>query len=264
MEKLTDNYYEFIGVQKFATPEQIKNSIRKLLIKYHPDKNKETYAEGITRHIYIIRDVLLNPQKRQEYDKTLPFSDESNRTTDEKSVCIIGIGGRSCSGKSVVAKRLEAELSNIAVRICQDRFFKKQALNWEAPEALNNYNLIYSLKKLKRGAATHIPSAGWTEVYDRLVEPKPLIIVEGYLLFENMEIVELLDKKIYIDVSDVNMLYRRTKRDNTSRNIDYTMFTVIPESKKYMDKQKKAADIIIDGNRDKDTVYKDVCRYLNI
>ena len=163
----------------------------------------------------------------------------------------------------MIAKRLEAEHGDIAVRICQDRFFKKEASNWESPEALNNYNLIYSLKKLKRGAATHIPSAGWTEIYDRLVEPKPLIIVEGYLLFENTEIVGLLDKKIYIDVSDINMLYRRTKRDNTSKNIDYTMFTVIPESKKYMDRQKTSADIIIDGNRDKDAVYNDVYRYLS-
>jgi hypothetical protein len=42
------------------------------------------------------------------------------------------------------------------------------------------------------------------------------------------------------------------------------MFTVIPESKKYIDKQKKKADIIIDGNRDKDAVYNDVYRYLNL
>lgn len=179
-------------------------------------------------------------------------------------VCIVGIAGRSCSGKSIVTKRLEAGHNDIAVRICQDRFFKKQASNWEAPEALNNYNLIYSLKKLKRGEATHIPSAGWTEIYDQLIKPKPLIIVEGYLLFENSEIVELLDKKIYIDVSDINILYRRTKRDNTSDYLDYTMFTVIPESKKYIDKQKKKADIIIDGNRDRDAVYNDVCRYLNL
>lgn len=163
----------------------------------------------------------------------------------------------------MIAKRLEAEYGNVAIRICQDRFFKKQASNWESPEALNNYNLIYSLNKLKRCEATHIPSAGWTEIYDRLIEPKPLIIVEGYLLFENTEIVRLLDKKIYIDVSDINMLYRRTKRENTSKYIDYTMFTVIPESKKYMDKQRISADIIIDGNQDKYAVYNDVYRYLS-
>jgi len=178
-------------------------------------------------------------------------------------VYIIGICGRSCSGKSMIAKRFEAEHSNIAVRICQDRFFKVYADNWEAPEALNNYNLIYSLKKLRRGLSTHIPSAGWTEVYDRLIEPKPLIIVEGYLLFENDEIVDLLDKKIYVDVNDVNLLYRRTKRDGTSAHIDYTMYNVIPESKRFEERQKRIADIIIDGNKDKNAVYNDFYRYLN-
>lgn len=176
--------------------------------------------------------------------------------------CIIGICGRSCSGKSVVARRLEANYGESIVRVCQDKFFKKQASNWESPDALNNYNLVYSLKKLKNGLPTHIPSNGWTEIYDRLIVPKSLVIVEGYLLFENPEIVKLLDHKIYIDVSDTNILYRRTKRDNTSKYIDYTMFTVIPESHKYADKQKSAADVIIDGNRDQDTVYQECIDYI--
>lgn len=176
---------------------------------------------------------------------------------------IIGICGRSCSGKSTVAKRLETNIGCNAIRICQDRFFKVYAENWETPEALNNYNLIYSLKKLRRGLSTHIPSAGWTEVYDRLIEPKPLIIVEGYLLFENDEIVDLLDKKIFIDVNDVNLLYRRTKRDGTSAYIDYTMYNVISESKRFEEKQKCAADIIIDGNSDSETVYRKCYDYIN-
>jgi hypothetical protein len=41
------------------------------------------------------------------------------------------------------------------------------------------------------------------------------------------------------------------------------MFTVIPESNRYINIQKASADIIIDGNRDKDIVYSDVCNYLN-
>lgn len=67
------------------------------------------------------------------------------------------------------------------------------------------------------------------------------------MLFENKEIVDLCDYKMYVDLSDVNMLYRRTKRDGTSKNIDYTMFNVIKSSYKYMNKQKQAADVIVDG-----------------
>jgi uridine kinase len=177
-------------------------------------------------------------------------------------VKIVGLAGRSCSGKSTIAKMLEANYSHKIVRICQDRFFKKYADDWESPSALNNYNLIYSLRKLKNGQSTHIPSAGWTEVYDRLVDPKPITLVEGYLLFENREIVDLCDVKIYVDVSDVNILYRRTKRDGTSAYIDYTMFNVIDTSHKYMKKQKQVAEVIIDGNKSKEDGYNDVVKYL--
>ena len=170
---------------------------------------------------------------------------------------IVGVCGRSCSGKSTIAKRYEAENPASVIRICQDRFFKKYADNWESPEALNNDNLIQSIEDLKHGKSTYVPSAGWTEIYDRCIEPKPIIIVEGYLLFENKDLVSLFDKKIYVDVSDVNMLYRRTKRDNTSRYIDYTMHTVIPESKKYLEMQKSRADAILDGNLPKESIYND-------
>lgn len=169
---------------------------------------------------------------------------------------LIGIAGRSCCGKSRVTKKLENDYG--ITRICQDRFFKKTAEDWESPEALNNFNLIYSLKKLKSGKPTHIPSKGWTEIYDQLIEPSDIIVVEGYLLFENDEIVSLLDKKIFIDVSDLNILYRRTKRDNTLAYIDYTMNSVIPKSYKYLTKQIMASDVVIDGNKNKEIVYNEI------
>ena len=171
---------------------------------------------------------------------------------------IIGVCGRSCSGKSTVIKELEEKYKGEFLHINQDKFFKVKADNWESPESLRIDRLIYSIKKLKNGQSTHIPSHRWTEVFDREVKPHKIIIVEGYLLFVDAELSNLFDKRIWVEVSDANILYRRTKRDGTSKHIDYTMNAVIPESKKYEEIQRKRADIIIDGNKTKEKIIEDM------
>ncbi len=175
---------------------------------------------------------------------------------------VIGVCGRSCSGKSTVIKELEEKYKGEFLHINQDKFFKVKADNWESPESLRIDRLVYSIKKLKNGQLTHIPSHRWTEVFDREVKPHKLIIVEGYLLFVNAELSNLFDKKIWVDISDANILYRRTKRDGTSKHIDYTMNNVIPESKKYEEIQRKRADIIIDGNKTKEEIIQEIERHI--
>jgi uridine kinase len=175
---------------------------------------------------------------------------------------IIGVCGRSCSSKSTVIKELEEKYKGEFLHVIQDKFFKVKADNWESPDSLRFDKLIEAITLLKEGKNAFIPSHRWTEIFDREVEPHKVIIVEGYLLFTDKNLIKLFDKKIWVDVSDLNILYRRTKRDNTSKNIDYTMNVVIPESKKYEEYQKKQADIIIDGNNSKDEIIIDLEKHL--
>lgn len=170
---------------------------------------------------------------------------------------IIGVSGRSCSGKSSVVKELEEKYKDF-LHINQDKFFKVKADNWESPNSLRIDRLIYSLKKLRNGESTHIPSHRWTEVFDREVKPHKVIIVEGYLLFTNEELSKLFDKKIWVEVSDENILYRRLKRDGEMNGIDYIKNNVIPESKRYEKDQQKRADIIINGNNSKEKIIGDI------
>ncbi|HIH25849.1 hypothetical protein J4476_04850 [Candidatus Woesearchaeota archaeon] len=182
---------------------------------------------------------------------------------NEKPI-VIGVCGRSCSGKSTVVNELEEKYKGKFLHINQDKFFKVKSNNWEAPESLRTDKLIYSLKKLKNGESTHIPSHRWTEVFDMEIQPHKVVIVEGYLLFVNEELNKLFDKKIWVDISDLNLIYRRLKRSNDIEQLDYTMNVVIPESKKYEKIQKEKADIIIDGNQAKEKIIGIIDRQIKI
>ena len=88
---------------------------------------------------------------------------------------IIGICGRSCSGKYSVIREIEKKYPGEVVRIPLDRFFKvfnpkelDETDGWESPASIRWDRLIYSVKKLKNGKPTHIPSKGWTESFDLL------------------------------------------------------------------------------------------------
>src|SRR5271154_2916515 len=63
------DYYKTLGVDKKATPEEIKKAYRKLARKYHPDRNPDDKeAEARFKEISQAHDVLGDPEKRKQYD----------------------------------------------------------------------------------------------------------------------------------------------------------------------------------------------------
>ena len=64
------DYYQLLGLNKNATPEEIKRAYRKLAVKYHPDKNPGSKeAEDRFKEINEAYAVLSDPKKREEYDQ---------------------------------------------------------------------------------------------------------------------------------------------------------------------------------------------------
>src|SRR5471032_2145987 len=69
MATVKRDYYEVLGVQRDATPEQLKASYRKLAMQFHPDRNDgDKVAEEKFKEVGEAYSVLSDPQKRQRYD----------------------------------------------------------------------------------------------------------------------------------------------------------------------------------------------------
>lgn len=64
------DYYKILGIEKTASPEEIKKAYRKLAIKYHPDHNKgDQAAEAKFKDINEAYAVLRDPEKKRQYDQ---------------------------------------------------------------------------------------------------------------------------------------------------------------------------------------------------
>ncbi len=64
------DYYEVLGVNKNATPDELKKAYRKLALQYHPDRNPgDKEAEEKFKEAAEAYDVLSNPDKKARYDQ---------------------------------------------------------------------------------------------------------------------------------------------------------------------------------------------------
>lgn len=63
------DYYKALGLEKGASPDDIKKAFRKLAVKYHPDRNpNDKAAEDKFKEINEAYAVLSDPKKKEQYD----------------------------------------------------------------------------------------------------------------------------------------------------------------------------------------------------
>ena len=177
---------------------------------------------------------------------------------------LIGIAGGTGSGKTTLANRLKKTFGDDVVLLCQDYYYNsfdnlsfeaKLGLNFDHPAAFDAGLLIEQLKKLKDFQPIDRPKYSFVE-YRRLdetirEEPKRVILLEGILIFENPQLAELMDIKVFVDTDADIRLVRRLLRDihDRGRNIDSVidqyLNTVKPMHEAFVEPSKKYADVII-------------------
>ena len=181
------------------------------------------------------------------------------------NITVIGVAGGTGSGKSTLVKRLqEAFKDDDVATICHDYYYKahpeltyeeRTKLNYDHPQAFDTDMMVEHIKALKNNIAIERPVYSFVE-HNRTdekvaVHPSKVIIVDGILIFENKELRDLMDIKVYVDTDADIRLARRILRDVRERGrsmesliTQYTS-TVKPMHEEFVEPSKKFADVII-------------------
>ena len=178
---------------------------------------------------------------------------------------VIGIAGGTGSGKTTVAEAIVRRIGpEYIALIQQDSYYKDQShltmeeraqINYDHPDSLDTDLLIQHLKELLNGRPVEVPIYDFTTYtrtpYTRRVEPRPVILVEGILVFVEKALRDLFDIKIYVDADPDIRFIRRLQRDIAERGrtmesvIRQYLSTVRPMHLEFVEPSKRYADIII-------------------
>jgi uridine kinase len=178
---------------------------------------------------------------------------------------VFGVAGGTASGKTTVATTiLEAVGASQVAYLPHDAYYRDMSylplperarLNYDHPDSLETELLIEHIELLLAGQPVEVP------VYDfiqhrrsaetTLVEPSPIILIDGILIFTNRELRELMDIKIYVDTDADVRFIRRLQRDINERGrsldsvIDQYLNTVRLMHLEFVEPSKRYADVII-------------------
>ena len=178
---------------------------------------------------------------------------------------IIGICGGTGSGKTTIARAIVNSVgAKNVILVEQDSYYRNLAdmplderhqANFDHPDAIDSDMLVNHLKRLKQGESIEMP------IYDFVthtrvdetehIDPKPVVLVEGILIFAEARVLGLLDVRVFVDTPDDIRLMRRLRRDinergrTFERTLDQYERTIRPMHFEFVEPSKRHADVII-------------------
>lgn len=182
-----------------------------------------------------------------------------------KKPLILGVGGGSGSGKTTVVSKIVSRIGKKQILLIEhDSYYRdlshlplkeRMKQNFDHPSSLETELLIRHLEALIEGYQVDIP------VYDfenhtrsgesEKVQPRPIILVDGILIYSEKNLRDKMEVKIFVDTDDDIRLLRRISRDILERGRtlegvinQYEKF-VRPMHLEFVEPSKRYADIII-------------------
>jgi uridine kinase len=178
---------------------------------------------------------------------------------------IIGISGGTGSGKTTVTQKIIASvgMANV-VYLQQDSYYRnlsdmplelRHQVNFDHPDVFDTELMLNHLESLRSGESIEQP------IYDYIthsrkeetlhLEPLPVIIVEGILVFLDARMRRLMDIKIFVDCDADIRFIRRLERDIHERGrsvesvIAQYLTTVRPMHMQFVEPSMRYADVIL-------------------
>ena len=181
-----------------------------------------------------------------------------------ENVLVIGIAGGTGSGKTTLMTRLVEAFGDVVSVLSHDNYYRRldhlaleerRLVNYDEPAALETELMAAHLQQLRAGQAIDCPVYDFSQ-HNRSddtihIEPRQVIIVEGILIFENPELRDLMDIRIFVDTDADIRICRRIKRDVNKRGrslesvIEQYQTTVKPMHEKYVEPSKKYANLVV-------------------
>lgn len=182
-----------------------------------------------------------------------------------ESFYVLGIAGGSGSGKTTLVRHIREVVASEKISILAlDAYYRdfshleqheRAEVNFDHPDSFEFDLLIRHIMELKRGRSIEMPVYDFrthsrTEQFTR-VEPHPVIIVEGIMLYAYRALRSQFDLKVFLDVPHDIRILRRIHRDlvERGRTLDSIMHqyqeTVRPMHLEYVEPSKAFADILI-------------------
>ncbi|NIM92559.1 MAG: uridine kinase [Anaerolineales bacterium] len=185
---------------------------------------------------------------------------------DEKTPpVLIGIAGGTGSGKTTIAKVILQRVGADSIAfLAHDAYYKdlrhlpkeqRDLINFDHPDSLESELLVEHLQTLRGWKSVDIPIYDFT-THSRTdkterIDPQPVILVEGILIFAEPQLCDLFDVKIFVDTPPDIRFIRRLERDISERGrsvesvINQYQTTVRPMHLEFVEPSKRKADVII-------------------